>query len=67
MTAGVGMPVDSDLITHALELAPLLRRKSPAEAIEDRRFAEAVYRAAIEDGIMEGVRYQDVPGTGEAA
>jgi len=30
MTAGVGMPVDSDLITHALESAPLLRRKSPA-------------------------------------
>ena len=67
MTAGVGMPVDSDLITHALESAPLLRRKSPAEAIEDRRFAEAVYRAAIEDGIMEDVVYQDVPGTGKAA
>ena len=67
MTAGVGMPVDSDLITHALESAPLLRRKSPAEAIEDRRFAEAIYRAAIEDGITENARYQDVPGTGEAA
>ena len=67
MTAGVGMPVDSDLIKHVLESAPPLRRKSPAEAIEDRRFAEAVYRAAIEDGIMEGARGQDVPGTGKAA
>ena len=48
-------------------LGAVLRRKAPAEAIEDRRFAEAVNRAAIEDGIMEDVRYQDVPGSGEAA
>jgi hypothetical protein len=63
MTAGVGMPVDSDLITHALELAPQLLRKSPAEAIEDRRFAEAVYRAAIADGAMEQIRFQDPTDT----
>jgi hypothetical protein len=66
MTAGVGMPVDGDLITHALELAPYLRRKSPAEAIEDRRFAEAVYRAAIADGVMEQVRFEDPADAGEA-
>jgi hypothetical protein len=66
MTAGVGTPVDSDLITHALELAPQLLRKSPAAAIEDRRFAEAVYRAAIADGVMEQIRFQDPADTGEA-
>ena len=66
MTAGVGMPVDRDLLASALELAPHLMRKSHAEALEDRHFAEAVYRAAIADGIMEGVSYQDPPGTGDA-
>jgi hypothetical protein len=66
-TAGVGMPVDLDLLTSAIELAPQLLRKSRAEAIEDRRFAEAVYRAAIADGIMEGVAYQDPAGSDDAA
>ncbi len=67
MTAGVGMPVDLDLITSALNSAPHLLRKSPVEAIEDRRFAEAVYRAAIADGLMAGVTYRDPAGNGDAA
>jgi hypothetical protein len=37
-------------------------RMPQVEALEDRRFAEAVYRAAIEDGVMEKVSYQDPPG-----
>jgi len=65
ITAGVGMPVDLDLLTSALDSAPQLLRKSQAEAIEDRRFAEAVYRAAIADGIMENVTFQDPVGAGE--
>ena len=67
MTAGVGMPVGLDLLIGAVESAPQLLRKSRVEVIEDRRFAEAVYRAAIADGVMEGVAYRDVPGTGDAA
>jgi hypothetical protein len=67
MTAGVGMPVDRDLISSALESAPQLLRKSHIEAIEDRRFAEAIYRAAIADGIMQGVAYRDPADTGDAA
>lgn len=67
MTAGVGMPVDLVLLTSAIESAPQLLRKSRVEAIEDRRFAEAVYRAAIEDGIMEDVIYQDPASAGDAA
>ena len=66
MTAGVGMPIDLDLLVGAVESAPQLLRKSRVEVIEDRRFAEAVYRAAIVDGLMEGVAYRDVPGTGDA-
>lgn len=67
MTAGVGMPVDLALLKSALKSVPQLQRRSHAEAIDDRRFAEAVYRAAVADGIMEGVTYQDPVGTGSAA
>ena len=67
MTAGVGMPIDLRLVIGAVESAPQLLRKSQVEMIEDRRFAEAVYRAAIADGLMEGVAYQDVPSPGDAA
>jgi hypothetical protein len=67
MTLGVGIPVARDLLTRAVESAPPLLRKSPVEAIEDRRFAEAVYRTAIADGVMEGMTYQDPSGVGNAA
>ena len=67
MTAGVGMPVDADLLASAFASAPHLLRKSQAEAVEDRRFAEAVYRAAIAAGIMENVTFQDPGGAGAAA
>jgi hypothetical protein len=67
MTAGVGMPLDLAVLTSALESMPQVGRRSYVEAIEDRRFAEALYRTAIADGIMEGVIYQDPPGDGYAA
>jgi hypothetical protein len=66
MTAGVGMPVDLGLLVSAVEAAPQLLRKSRVEVIDDRRFAEAVYRAAIADGILEGVAFQEVPGPSDA-
>ena len=67
MTAGVGMPIDFELLMSAVGATPRLLRKSRAEAIEDHRFAEAVYRTAIANGIMQGVTYQDPPGSGGAA
>ena len=59
MTAGVIVPVDTLLLTEAFASVPPLLRKSPMEAIDDRRSAEAIYRTAIADGIMDGVVYQD--------
>jgi hypothetical protein len=67
MTAGVGMPVNLDLLVGAVGSVPQLLRKSRAQAIGDRRFAETVYRAAIAHGFTERVAYQDVPGSGDAA
>ena len=54
MTAGVGMPVDLVLLMSAVESVPQLLRRSRTEAIEDRRFGEAVYRAAIAEGSWTG-------------
>jgi hypothetical protein len=62
MTAGVGMPVDEVLLEEAGAMIPQLKAKSPAEMVGDRRFAEAIYRAALAAGIMETVRYQDPEG-----
>jgi hypothetical protein len=67
MTSGVGVPFDSDLLDEVVDSTPQLLRKPCAEAIGDRRFAEAVYRAAIADGVMEGLTYQDPSDVGNAA
>jgi hypothetical protein len=61
VTAGVVVPLGSDVFMSALEACPQLSRKSPIEALEDRRFAEALYRVAIADGIAESVIYQETP------
>lgn len=59
MTAGVCVPVDLVLLGTIVAAVPQLLSKSRAEAIGDRRFAEAVYRAAIADGVTERISYQD--------
>lgn len=61
MTAGVNVPLYPQLIRAALGDVPQLRRKSPAEVSDDRRFAEAIYRLALASGVMERVAYRD-PG-----
>jgi hypothetical protein len=59
MTAGVIVPLDMELIENAIVETPQLLRKVPKEAIDDRRFAEAIYRAAVVSGVMEQVGYQE--------
>lgn len=60
MTAGIGMPVDRDLLKDAVTSTPQLMRKPHLEAIDDRRFAEAIYRTALAGGIMENMEFQDL-------
>jgi hypothetical protein len=67
MTAGVFVPLDGILVMSAFERRPLLLRMSPEQAAEDRRFAEAIYREAIQAGVMERVRFQDLAGSAVAA
>jgi hypothetical protein len=59
MTAGVIVPIDMELIEDAIVEMPQLLRKVPKEVVDDRRFAEAIYRTAVVSGIMEQVGYQD--------
>lgn len=59
VTAGVLVPLDLELMEDAIADTPQLLRKSYEEAIDDRRFAEAIYRAALASGLMEQLGYQD--------
>ena len=67
MTAGVSVPLGGGLLMSALARRPLLARMDLHEAAGDRRFAEAIYREAIQSGVMERVRFQDPPGLAGAA
>jgi hypothetical protein len=62
MTAGVTVPLDLELLKDALDEVPQLLRKSEAQASDDRRLAEAIYRVALADGIMERIAYRDPEG-----
>jgi len=59
MTAGVLVPLDIELIEDAIADAPQLLRNRYEELIDDRRFAEAIYRVALASGLMEQVAYQN--------
>jgi hypothetical protein len=60
MSAGVLVPLDTDLLEVVLDEVPQLGRKRVEDAVDDRRFAEAVYRIAIESGVTENVEYRDL-------
>jgi hypothetical protein len=62
VTAGVLVPLDLELIEDAIADTPQLLRKGYEEVIDDRRFAEAIYRVALASGLMEQVAYQDTIG-----
>jgi hypothetical protein len=59
MTAGVIIPMDLTLLEAAILSLPQLGDMTLVEVLGDRRFAEALYRAALADGLMEKVAYRD--------
>ena len=59
MTAGAGVPVDVELLEDVLDEVLPLAHKGIEAAVDDRRFAEAVFRIAIESGSTEQVGFQD--------
>src|SRR5262249_16140182 len=62
MTAGVNVPFDLALIEDLYDALPRrLGETKHTDLIDDRRFAETIYRVALADGIMDRVTYQDPP------
>lgn len=59
MTAGVVMPFDFELLDDVVAAVPQVTRRPPAEAIDDRRLAEALYREGIARGLNENASYRD--------
>jgi hypothetical protein len=58
MSCGVVVPVDRDLIEEVALDTPAWRRDDPDGVAQDPRFAIAIYRAAIDSGIMASVAYE---------
>jgi hypothetical protein len=66
VTAGVMMPVDAMILEDVFEeVLPRLRNHTMEEVSDDRRFAEAIYRTAMEYGVMDEIGFQEIPPTGE--
>jgi hypothetical protein len=62
MTAGVNVPFDFAMVEDLrAELPPRLGKGGLTALIDDRRFAEVVYRVALADGIMDRIAFQDLP------
>jgi hypothetical protein len=62
VTAGVMMPVDAMILEDAFdEVLPRLKNHTPGEICDDRRFAEAIYRTAMEYGVMDYIGFLEVP------
>jgi hypothetical protein len=60
MTAGVNVPIDLGLLADIHHQLPRhLGEEEMSTLIDDRRFAEAIYRVALADGIMDRVMYRD--------
>jgi len=58
MTCGVVVPVTRNLIEEVTRDTLARRRGDPGQIAQDPRFATAIYRAAIDGGIMNHVAYK---------
>ena len=60
MTCGVVVPVDAEVLEDALlDNSTWLRHVEPNQWADDPRFAAAIYRTAIDAGIMDGVQFKE--------
>lgn len=61
MTAGVNVPFDLEIVENLRAALPRrLGEGELADLIDDRRFAETIYRVALANGIMDRIAYRDV-------
>lgn len=64
MTSGLILPVDLALMTEVLDEVLPRVRGTPDQVANDRRFATAIYRVALEQGVMERVRSREAQPPG---
>ncbi len=58
MTCGVVVPVTRELIEEVTLDTLAWQRGEPGQVAQDPRFATAIYRAALDSGIMDHVAYE---------
>ena len=59
MALGVFVPVEGHFLRRVYDSIPQLQRKNAAAIVDDRRFAEAIYRNAILDGLTAHIAYRE--------
>ena len=65
MTAGINVPLDLGMFKDVLAALPRrLGEIPPATVIDNRHFAEKMYSIALANGIMDRVKYIDLPDEG---
>jgi hypothetical protein len=58
MSGGVMVPVDAEMLERVLAEPSVWRCAEPARVADDPRFATAIYRAAVECGVMARVTFE---------
>lgn len=62
MTAGVNVPFEIEMLEPVCALLPQrMANGKLTRTADDRRFAEAVYRVGLADGVMDRLAYLDLP------
>ena len=63
MTSGIIVPVDRDMMEEVLDQVLPRVRGEPDQVANDRRFASAIYRIAVANGLMERVSFEEPPSS----
>lgn len=63
MTAGVNVPFEIEMLEPiCMQLPQSMGNNKLSRIAEDRRFAEAVYKVGLANGVMDHLAYLDLPG-----
>jgi hypothetical protein len=62
MTAGVNVPFEIEMLESiCMQLPQRMSNSKLSRIAEDRRFAEAVYKVGLADGVMNRLTYIELP------
>lgn len=61
MSSGIIVPVDREVMEEVLDQVLPRVRGAPNQVANDRRFATAIYRMAVANGLMERISFEETP------